>query len=104
VFRNLGRRSDRLIFAGIVIQAFEGFDGLIKSSLDLCFHGKVTSKGDHGSTDIAHGRRSCFASALLMSTTATLAPACAKARAVARPIPPAAPVTKAAFPASHTKY
>ena len=40
---------------------------------------------------------SCPASAA-MSETATLAPASAKATAIARPIPPAPPVTSATFP------
>jgi hypothetical protein len=103
VFGDVGQRLDQLFDAGVVereVEAPEGADRLVQrrlmSSERVTSH--LTASTRPPDASIRRAVRSFSSSAT--SPTITLAPACANAMAVARPMPLAAPVMNATLPAN----
>ena len=63
-------------------------------SRDRCRFGKVQADGERIPADCSAAREASTAHPVRMSASATLAPSAVSCSAVARPTPPAAPVTR----------
>ena len=89
--------------AGVVerhVEPAERGDGAVDHRRDLVLVGDVAGDAEHlmpGSLQIVRSRAGC-AGVVVVAASTTAAPASAKARAVARPMPELAPVTRATWP------
>ena len=85
------------------VHAAKGEDGFVKRGVDLAFVGHVDMRADrHVLAEAAceRRRRASPGSAASMSASTTQAPSPISRAAIARPMPPAPPVTSATRPAS----